>query len=199
MSHPGRKLPGKFATVEELLALPEEERYEILDGELVRKEAASGRHGGVQWNVGVSLGGPFGRRSSGGPPNKPGGWWFATETLIQFGPGQVYRPDAAGWRRERLAALPAEVPITTCPDWVCEVLSPSNASTDTVKKMWGYHRAEVAHYWLLDPRDETLKVYRWTAEGYLLRLSASREERVRAEPFEAIEIAVGTLFGVDEG
>lgn len=38
---------------------------------------------------------------------------------------------------------------------------------------------------------------RWNAEGYVTRLRAERGEVVRAEPFEAIEIAVGTLFGDD--
>jgi hypothetical protein len=55
----------------------------------------------------------------------------------------------------------------------------------------------VAHYWLVDPRDSTLTVMRWSADGYVTRLSAERGEIVRAEPFDAIEIAVGTLFGDD--
>ncbi len=62
-----------------------------------------------------------------------------------------------------------------------------------------YHAAGVPHYWLIDPQDETLTVYRWTAEGYLYVMGATREERVRAEPFDAIELQVGVLFGEDEG
>ena len=61
-----------------------------------------------------------------------------------------------------------------------------------------YHAAEVPHYWLLDPRDETLAVYRWATEGYLHVLGARRGERVRAEPFDAVELTVGVLFGEDE-
>jgi hypothetical protein len=38
-------------------------------------------------------------------------------------------------------------------------------------------------------------VHRWTEQGYLLALSAERGERVRAEPFDAIEIDLGVLFG----
>ena len=38
---------------------------------------------------------------------------------------------------------------------------------------------------------------RWSADGYVTRLRAERGETVRAEPFDAIEIAVGTLFGDD--
>lgn len=83
------------------------------------------------------------------------------------------------------------------PDWICEVISPGHATEDTVKKLRLYHRAGIAHYWLADPGDATLTVMRWSADGYVMRLRAERGEVVRAEPFEAIEIAVGTLFGDD--
>ncbi len=83
------------------------------------------------------------------------------------------------------------------PDWVCEVVSASNANNDTVKKLRLYHHAGVPHYWIADPRDATLTVMRWSADGYITLLRAERGEVVRAEPFDAIEIAVGTLFGDD--
>jgi Uma2 family endonuclease len=198
MSAASKEQPGRPATLEDLLAMPEEDRYEIVDGELVPKEAGSGKHGRTQVNVSISLGGPFGRRPPGGPPDRPGGWWFATEVLIEFSPTQQRRPDVAGWRRERLPEMPGEVPITVLPDWICEVLSPTNASNDTVTKMRLYHRHQVPHYWLIDPIAETLSVYRYTPDGYLHVLSAKRGERVRAEPFDAIELQVGVFFGDDE-
>jgi Uma2 family endonuclease len=64
--------------------------------------------------------------------------------------------------------------------------------------MRGYHRAGVPHYWIVAPRDETLTVYRWTAEGFLLVLAADREERVHAEPFVEVQLFVGSLFGEDD-
>lgn len=85
------------------------------------------------------------------------------------------------------------------PDWICEVVSPSRANDDTVKKLRLYHRNEVGHYWLVDPRDTTLTVLRWSTDGYITRLRAERDEVEHAEPFEAIEIAVGTLFGDEPG
>ena len=186
----------KPATLADLLALPEEDRYEIINGDLVPKEAASGKHAGAQTRLARSLG-PFDRRP-GGPPDRPGGWWFATEALIQFTPAQVRRPRPAGWRRERLSELPAQVPITTVPDWICEILSPSNASNDSVRKMRLYHQCQVPHYWLIDPIGETLSAYRYTSDGYLQVLLAERGERVRAEPFAAIELQVGVFFGEDD-
>ncbi|HEV3191057.1 MAG TPA: hypothetical protein VGY54_11195 [Polyangiaceae bacterium] len=38
---------------------------------------------------------------------------------------------------------------------------------------------------------------RWNTDGYITLMRAERSEVVRAEPFHAIELAVGTLFGDD--
>jgi Uma2 family endonuclease len=181
------------ATIADLLAIPEEHRrHEVIEGVLVEKEAASGRHGGAQIRLGEQLG-PYNRRPGG---RWPGGWWFATEVEVQFEETQVFRPDVAGWRREHLTELPAEVPITIRPDWICEILS-KNKRNDLIKKKRVYHRHQVGHYWIIDPVEETLAVNRWHADGYVEVLIADRTERVRAEPFDAIELRIGVLFGDD--
>ena len=188
-----RRLPGP-ATLEDLLAIPEaERRHELIDGVLIEKDAGSGKHGGAQGRIFRSLG-PFDRRP-GGP--KPGGWIFATEVDVYFDLTNTLRPDIAGWRRERLAELPSEVPIRLRPDWTCEVLS-SNHRNDLVKKKRLYHQHQVPHYWIADPVEQTLAVYRWSPDGYVEVLTTERGERVRAEPFEAIELVVGVLFGDDD-
>ena len=184
----------QMATVADLLAIPEEHRrHEIIDGVLVEKEAASGRHGRAQVRVARRLG-PYDRRPGG---RWPGGWWFATEVEIQLSQTQVFRPDVLGWRRERMPEMPVEVPIVITPDWICEILS-SNRRNDIVTKKRAYHEHRVGHYWLLDPSDETLAVYRWHTDGYVELLVAERHETVRAEPFDAIELRVAVLFGDDD-
>ncbi|MEO7732078.1 MAG: Uma2 family endonuclease [Kofleriaceae bacterium] len=183
-----------LATLADLLAIPEEyRRHEVIDGALVEKDAASGRHGAAQGRLFRRLG-PYDRRPGG---RWPGGWWFATEVEIQLADTQVFRPDVAGWRREHLTALPAEVPISVIPDWICEILS-TNKRNDLIKKKRAYHQHHVAHYWLVDPVDETLAVHRWHPEGYLEVLVADRDATVRAEPFDAIDLRVGVLFGDDD-
>jgi Uma2 family endonuclease len=74
------------------------------------------------------------------------------------------------------------------------VLSPSTTHVDIGPKMRTYQRCQVPHYWTVDPVAATLSVYRWHQDGYLLVLSATRGEKARAEPFDAIELDVGALF-----
>jgi hypothetical protein len=47
----------------------------------------------------------------------------------------VVAPDLAGWRCERLAGGTDVKYFTIVPDWICEVLSPSNAMHDRSKKL----------------------------------------------------------------
>ncbi len=57
----------------------------------------------------------------------------------------VVRPDVVGWRRERWDAESQLRPIELLPDWICEVLSPSNEQHDRLRKMDLYARAGVPH------------------------------------------------------
>ncbi|MBK7578839.1 MAG: Uma2 family endonuclease [Myxococcales bacterium] len=185
----------RAAAPEDFWAIPEAERFhELVGGELVEKAAPSGEHGDAQAGIVTAIRAPFQRRSGGGGP---GGWWIATEVEVLLETGDIVRPDVLGWRRERHSERPTGMPVKQHPDWTCEILSKSNATHDTVKKLRLYQRVGIPHYWIADPREATLTVMRWSQDGYITVLSAERHEVVRAEPFDAIEIAVGTLFGDD--
>ena len=182
------------ATALDLMALPEEERFhEIVGGELVRKAEPSGEHGGTQADIAAWLGtSGFGRRGQGGGP---GGWWFATEVEVELGEHEVYRPDLLGWRRERVPDRPRGTPVRDPSRLGLRGPVAPDGPPRSRAQAAGYHRAGVTHYWLVDPVEETLTVHRWTPEGYLLVLTAERGQRVRAEPFEAVELPISEMFG----
>ena len=182
------------ATLADFLAIPEEDRFhELLGDEIVEKAAPSGEHSVTQIYLGHELVGAFGKRPGGG---KPGGWWFATEPEIRFG-RNICRPDIAGWRRERVPQRPSGKIVEILPDWICEILS-TEKRNDLVRKKHIYHQHNVGHYWIADPEEGYLLVYRWMPGGYYEALSAERGQRVRAEPFDAVEFPVGAFFGDDE-
>lgn len=108
------------------------------------------------------------------------------------------QPDLAGWRRERLPQPPEDYPVPLRPDWICEIRCAKDAKRrDTLQKRRIHAEAGVPHYWLVDTDDETLTVLRLTEGTYAEVLTAGREEKVRAAPFDALELAVGALFGDD--
>lgn len=166
------------------------EHHEVVRGEIVRKAMPVVRHSITQGRIVVALAGFHGQ---GRGAQSPGGWWIGTEPTIEFATHEVYQPDLAGWRLERVPELD-EYPIRLVPDWVCEILSPSTADRDLGDKLHGYHRAHVGHYWIVEPAARTLTVYRWQETGYTTALTARAGDLVRAEPFDALDIALTSVF-----
>jgi Uma2 family endonuclease len=116
---------------------------------------------------------------------------FAPELNLE---GELLVPDLAGWRRERLPEVP-DVPVMTLhPDWVCEVLSSETVALDRGSKMLAYAHAGVEYLWLVDPDMRTLEVYRFE-DGCWSQLAVHEGSViVRAEPFEALALNLGTLW-----
>ena len=52
------------------------------------------------------------------------------------------------------------------PDWVIEVLSPTTAGHDQIKKLAVYERHGVKEYWLVHPVDRIVTIYRLEGSGY---------------------------------
>jgi Uma2 family endonuclease len=186
----------RLTSFEDFWAIPEADRFhELIAGEIVPKASPSGEHGDAQAGIIGVIRLPF-QRPPGGPGG-PGGWWIAAEVEVLLDGADIVRPDILGWRRDRCPERPVGAPVRHRPDWLCEIMSQSNAKHDTIKKLRLYHRAQIPHYWLVDPRDATLTVMRWTPDGYVTLMRAERGDVIRAEPFQLVELAVGTLFGDD--
>lgn len=176
------------ATYEDLEKVPDIMIAEIIDGELHATPRPAPRHSVAGSSLEVFIGGPY-HHGRGGP----GGWWILYEPELHFGK-DVLVPDIAGWRRARLASMPDTAYFTVAPDWVCEVLSPSTASLDRVKKLAIYARELVPFAWLVDPIARTLEVMRLDAGHWVLVSAHSGSETVRAEPFADIDLPLAALW-----
>jgi Uma2 family endonuclease len=161
---------------------------EILDGELYATPRPGPRHADASSGLGGALRGPFDRGRGG-----PGGWRILFEPKLHLG-GDVILPDLAGWRRDRLPILPEEPYFSLAPDWVCEVLSPSTAAMDRVKKLTVYARERIGHVWFVDPIARTLEVLLLEAGRWSIVAGWSGSDVVRAPPFDAIELDLTLLW-----
>jgi Uma2 family endonuclease len=177
------------ATYDDLVGLPEHKVGEIVDGELYVSPRPASRHTLAASRLGSDLGPPFDRGRGG-----PGGWWTLDEPELHLG-DDVLVPDLAGWRRERVPEFPDTAAFVVAPDWVCEVVSPSTERLDRAKKMPAYARQGVAHLWLVSPQARTLEVYRLADGRWLLLATHEGTTRVRAEPFDAVDLELGPLWG----
>lgn len=177
------------ATLLDLDDLPEDVLGEIIDGELHVFPRPDEPHARAAFDLSLTLGNPFYRGING-----PGGWILRAEPRILFG-SQTLVPDLAGWRSERFAA-PRKGPLLVAPDWICEILSPSTERHDRIRKLPIYARHEVRHAWLVDPVLRTLEVLRLEAGTWAIVGLYEKDEKIRAEPFEAIEIDLSQIWGV---
>jgi Uma2 family endonuclease len=178
----------KPATYADILALPPHVTGQIVHGVLHAHPRPAARHTLVASSLGGDLEPPF-QRGRGGP----GGWWILDEPELHL-LGHVLVPDIAGWRRERMPAIPDVAWFELAPDWVCEVLSPSTARLDRVEKLPIYAAAGVGHVWLIDPALRTLEVYRRDGAHWVLEGTHADEARVRVVPFDAIELELAPLW-----
>ncbi len=74
------------------------------------------------------------------------------------------------------------------------VLSPNTFRTDKVKKMPIYARHGVGHIWLIDPAVMTMDTFRLEGGKWVLLGSFTENDKVRAEPFQEIEINLEGLW-----
>jgi len=179
----------KLASYDDLFSLPDNMVGEIIDGELIATPRPSRRHAVAASVLGYELGPPYQFGRGGGP----GGWIIIDEPEISLG-GDILVPDLAGWKRERFPASEETNWISVCPDWVCEVVSPRTVVVDKVRKMPLYAQHGVAHIWLIDPGAKTLDIFRLESGRWVLLQTFVNSDKVRAEPFQEVEIELGNLW-----
>ncbi len=144
----------RLATAADLASLGDAPA-EVIHGVVTYRAEPSAEHADAQPGLGAFVRQHFHRATGRGGP---GGWRVLTEVHVELETHEVYRPDVAGWRRERVPERPTGRPVTVRPDFICEILSESNAATDQVDKFRVYASSGVPFYWIADPTRKILTV-----------------------------------------
>ena len=184
-----KKDERRRATYEDVLNAPEHMVAEIIDGVLYLSPRPAFPHARATTILATDLVGPFDRGRGG-----PGGWRIFFEPELHFGEDVVV-PDIAGWRISRMPDEPTEAFATLAPDWLCETLSPSTEKLDRTKKLRVYAREGVPHVWFVDPKRQTLEVFKLHGANLVTQATYRASERVRVEPFDAVELELAFLWG----
>jgi Uma2 family endonuclease len=173
------------ATLADLEALGEDAHAELIEGVLYKRPVTSLGHGRVASLIVADLLPPY-ERGRGGP----GGWWIQGENDFAVDGQEVFRPDALGWRTERLIGAPRNARAQVVPDWVCEVISESNRKHDEVRKRAAYARVGVRWWWLVDPEARALAAHVLEDGAWRVLGQYEGDATVRVPPFEAVELAM---------
>ena len=147
--------PCREITPEELLMMPDESHYELIDGQLVERNT-SVLSSLVAARVSCILGNHCDERNL--------GWVLGSEVGYQcfsWKPRRVRRADASFIRIERysLARASEEGHVSIAPDLAVEVLSPNDLAKELNEKLEDYRRAGVKLIWVIDPELRILDIH----------------------------------------
>ena len=148
--------PKLKLTYEDYASLPDDERYELIDGELMPMPSPKEIHQRLILDLSWIL-----RRLE----EMGLGELFIAPFDVILSLTNVVQPDLIFVSRAR-AHIITEDNIRGAPDLVVEILSPSTAGYDRTVKRELYARHGVGEYWLIDPYAKTATVLILGANGY---------------------------------
>lgn len=129
---------------------PEDERWELIDGELIMAAAPNTEHQMIQSETGWHVKG-FVREGD-------LGWVFYSPIDVVLSDYVVVQPDLVFVSKAR-AAIITRANIRGAPDLVLEILSPSTARRDWRDKFDTYETHGVGEYWVADPERSMFWVF----------------------------------------
>lgn len=157
-------------------------RYEAIDGDLYMTPAPSIRHHRLTRALYDAL-----------KPllHKPEyGELFWAPVGVEFpATGEGVQPDFMFVSNERRGII-GEAGIVGPPDLVVEILSPSTASRDRTIKLRLYERQGVREYWIVDPDENTVDVWRFGEDPAHERFTTTLPVRLGIEELGSIDLGV---------
>lgn len=172
----------------DLQQMPEDgRRYELYDGEVFVVPAPLPRH----QRVVIAL-----VRNLDQYVKTRGGEVLLSPIDIVFSDFDVLQPDVVFFTVSRQHHVKADEPIRVPPDLAIEVISPSSAQTDRGKKMQMYSRYGVTEYWIVDPGERRVEVYRLAGRDFALVHVVAPPDVVHSAVVANLEISTSELFDV---
>ncbi|GAB5536655.1 MAG: Uma2 family endonuclease [Rubricoccaceae bacterium] len=172
------------AAFEDFMALPEGTRAEYIDGTVYMSPAPKPRHQDVVQNLYRALF-AYATQHGGYAAVAPFDVFIEEDRAVQ---PDVFYLDAE--RRDRIS----DRGIEGAPTLIAEVLSPSTAQHDLIRKLRVYEEADVSEYWVLDPEDQAIQVWTRTDEGLELVARLYETGAVASVALEGFEIETSEVF-----
>ena len=184
-SHVATAQPAVKLTYDDYCAAPADNRYELLDGELIMVPAPNTKHQRVNRELTTRLDRFISDRGS--------GELFYAPFDVVLSDSDIVQPDLLFVSREREHMITAEN-MRGAPDLVIEILSPSTADKDRGKKRTLYGKHGVTEYWLVDPAAESVQIHRLQGQALIPTRTFGREETLRSPLLSGLELHLDDIF-----
>jgi Uma2 family endonuclease len=173
-------------TYEDYCLLPEDgKRYELIEGELFVSPSPSTRHQTVSVQLVYELMQAL---------YKPGlAKIFPAPTDLLLAKTTVVVPDLIVVSTARASLITARA-LEGPPDVVVEILSPSSIDRDQYIKRKLYEKFQVPEYWVVDPEQGSMTVYRLDEGTYGIRARYDRDSILASPDFPTLRVAMADVF-----
>ena len=179
---PSRPSNSRMKTIERR---PEDERYELIEGELILAAAPNMAHQTTQGNLGAPM--HIHVRT------EELGYVFFSPCDVVLSEHTTLQPDLIFVPTEN-AAIITDANIQGAPDLVVEIISPSSTGRDWVTKRDLYARYGVKEYWLIDPINRTLWVMR-LRNGFLeLSDTLYEGDTLSSSTIKGFSVSISDIF-----
>jgi len=144
------KKDGEY-TLDDYLALPDDQRVELIDGVFYDMAAPTSGHQAIEGYLHkIFLDHILEKKGPCIPLVSPIDVQLDEDDRTVVQPDVVIICDRSKFQNGR---------VFGAPDFICEVLSPSTKKKDMYLKLFKYMNAGVREYWMVDPQDKTVLVY----------------------------------------
>ena len=188
MSEPAKKILLNYA---DYLADESDERYELLDGEIVMQAAPSPVHQEISMELSRQLANFLEGKKCRVYPAPFDVRLFEEEGDSPENVYTVFQPDIS------VICDRSKIDSRGCkgaPDLVIEILSPSTAGYDWIDKLNQYQKAGVREYWIADPQNQLVYVFLPKEGQLLLNKVYNKTETVQVNILEGCSIDLSRVF-----
>lgn len=176
-------------TIADLEAMPDDDnRYELFEGELFVSRAPGLSHQRVLGNLHALLRFYLAQHPIGEVVITPGVIFDEYNSAI---------PDAVFVSHERLAEIVSGERFVAAPELAIEIVSPGkeNARRDREVKRQVYSKHQVKEYWIVDPQNRSLEIYRLKRRNFVLAETLMDDDEVTSPLLPEFKCKAREIFG----
>jgi len=164
---------------------PEEWGYELIDGEIIQMTSPNILHQRISRKLLFELE-SYNRK-------KMLGEFFEAPTDVKINEYNLVEPDILFIANEQQSII-KENRIEGAPDLVVEILSPSTGYYDLRKKYSIYESAGVKEYWIVDPNEKLVELYKNQETGFVLEQKLKEKGILKSNILIGIELDINVLW-----
>lgn len=172
-------------TYDDYLKIPDDKRYELIEGELIMTPSPVPYHQWISKNIEFELEKFVREKNLGKVFDAPCDVYLDEENVIQ--------PDILFISKERLNII-TDKNIRGAPDLVIEILSEATAYRDLVKKKRLYAKHGVKEYWIIDPEEKTVEIYSLKEGVFVITQSFTEKDVLKSPMLLGLEINLTKVF-----